>query len=76
MLAHLRVGTREEDIHQCCLLSNSNVFTPLICTDASARKKKKKKKRCVESIGSLIYFSSDGELVGLSGCLANPHLHL
>lgn len=53
MLAHLRVGTREGDIHQCCLLSNSNVFSPLICSEASAKKKK-----CVESICSLIYFAA------------------
>lgn len=61
MLAHLRVGTGEGDIHQCCLLSNSNVFSPLICSEASAKK-------CLESIGTQIYFSSDGELVVLSRC--------
>lgn len=43
MLAHLRVGTREGDIHQCCLLSNSNIFSPLICSEASEGGEKKKK---------------------------------
>lgn len=74
MLAHLRVGTRGGDIHQCCLLSNSNVFSPLICSEASAEKKQNKKGRSggggvLESICCLIYFSSDGVSVRVP---ANP----
>lgn len=60
MLAHLRVGTREGDIHQCCLLSNSNVFSPLICSEASAKTVSRKR------LSSNLFSS---ELVRLSGCL-------
>lgn len=68
MLAHLRVGTREEDIHQCCLLSKSNVFfSPLICSEASAKTGRKKKASRKHSWPNL--FSSDRELVELRGCL-------
>lgn len=45
MLAHLRVGTREGDIHQCCLLSNSNIFSSLICSEVSEGGKEKKMSR-------------------------------
>lgn len=77
MLAHLRVGTREGDIHQCCLLSNSNIFSSLICSEASEGGKKVKKK-CLESICSLIYFQAGQPMGGGPkwAALANPLVNI
>lgn len=72
MLAHLRVGTREGDIHQCCLLSNSNIFSPLICSEASEGVRKKKMSR--KHLYSNLFSGGDQWDEGPNGLLWQIHL--